>query len=207
MAKTLTFLVFMFVFVFASGFIAGYFLDRVSIVYTQSEMEAIRGEVEAMQLQELFVSAEPGDCKLIYTTMGKISYELYDLVNRLKQTPPESREFLSIKRDADLLSLKAWMIAKKTKRTCSADLLPILFLYSDDCSECEAQDLVLQNLKERHNNTMVYAIDIKLNEPVTDLIKAAYDIDSVPSMIIDQEVYGPLGAEEIEETICGKVTC
>ena len=83
MAKTLTFLVFMFVFVFASGFIAGYFLDRVGITYTQSEMDVLRNEIESMQLQEMFVSGEPADCKLIYSAMGKNSYDLYNLVDKL----------------------------------------------------------------------------------------------------------------------------
>jgi len=207
MGKTFTFLVFMFVFVFSSGFIIGYFLDRSSIVYTQSEMDVLKDEIESMQLQEMFASAEAADCKLIYTAMGKTSYDLYDLVNRLKETSPESWEFMKIKKDADLLSLKTWMTAKKIKKTCSADILPILFLYSDNCPECDIQDVVLQELKDKYNNTLVYAIDIKLNEPVTNLIKVAYDIDSVPAMIIGNVAYGKLDFEQLKNITCEQVTC
>ena len=207
MAKTLTFLVFMFVFVFASGFIAGYFLDRVGITYTQSEMDVLRNEIESMQLQEMFVSGEPADCKLIYSAMGKNSYDLYNLVDKLKTTSPDSAEFAQIKIDADLLSLRAWMIAKKVKKTCSADITPILFFYSENCPGCEEQDAVLKSIKESNHDVYVYAIDYGSDEQAINLVKAAYDINSTPSIIIEDNLFGRLSASEMEEIICENVSC
>lgn len=207
MGKTFPFLIFMFVFVFSAGFLIGYFLDRTSIVYTKGEVDKLKSEIESMQLQEMFISAESADCKLIYTAMGKTTYDLYDLVNKLKETPPESWEFMNMKKEADLLSLKTWMTAKKIKEICSADILPILFIYSDGCEDCREQDDILQNLKNMHNNTLVYAIDIELNEPVTNLIRVAYDVDAAPAMIIGHDTYGKLSSEELENIICEQVAC
>jgi hypothetical protein len=208
MAKTFVFLVFMFAFVLVFGFVAGYFVDRSSIIYTQNEMDVLKNEIESMQLQELFVSAgESSDCMLIYSTMGKISYDLYDLVDRLKQTPPGSTEFMNMKKGADMLSLKAWMIAKKIKKTCSSDIVPILFLYSGNCTGCNDQDAALKSVKEKYKDVLVYAIDYDLNEPATELIKAAYDIKTSPSMIIDSTPYENLTESELESIVCGSISC
>ena len=207
MSKTFPFLILMFVFVFSAGFIIGFFLDRSSIVYTEGEMDILRDDIESMQLQEMFASAEAADCNLIYSAMGKNSYDLYNLVDRLRTTPPESREFAEMKKDADFLSLKAWMIAKKVERTCSADILPILFVYSGNCQGCEAQDAVLKSIKEKYEQVYVYAIDFDLGEQSTELVKAAYSIGSAPAMIIGSELYGRLSEDELEEIACDAINC
>ena len=85
------FLLYLMIAVFAAGLIVGYFVERSGIVYAKSEIEKLRLEVENMQLQEMFVSGSEVDCNLLYSTMGKLSYDLYGLVSDFDYPPPGHR--------------------------------------------------------------------------------------------------------------------
>jgi hypothetical protein len=201
------FLLIMFVLVFGAGFLVGYFSERTGMVYTQSEVERLSNQVDNMQLQEMFLTGEKVDCNLMYSTMGKVSWSLYDMVDRLKVTNPGTEEFTKLKRDADTMSLRAWIIARNIQQQCKSDIVPVLFLYSGYCSECQSQDAVLKKIKEKHPEVMVYAIDYDMSQDATDLVKAAYSISSTPSMIINHQLYGKLSEQELEAIICSTITC
>jgi hypothetical protein len=207
MQKTMTFLVFMSVFIFAAGFLSGYFLERTGMLYAQSSIDELSNEVESMQLQQLFIAGEEVDCRLMASTMGSISYHLWDMVNRLKETSPDTQEFYDLKREADYLSIRAWISARTIREKCYSDILPILFVYSVNCPECDWQDQVLQTIKSRHEGVLVYAIDYYLDEDIVRLIRDAYSIDSTPSMIINREAYGYMDTDELEGLVCGLIEC
>jgi hypothetical protein len=207
MEKTLLFFLVVFFVVFSSGFITGYFLERTGIAYTRGELESLKNDIENMQLQEMFISGENVDCRLLYSSMGKTSYELHDLVNRLKSTSPDSHDFYQVKKQADFLSLRAWIIARNVQLRCTEDIIPMLFFYSHECDACDSQDLILQGMKGRYNQTLVYAVDFYVDEPAINMVKAAYEIDSTPSLIIDSQVYGELDETELESIVCEKVVC
>ena len=196
-----------FVVVFSAGFLTGYFLERTSIVYTRSELDQLKTEIENMQLQEIFISGEEVDCRLMYSAMGSLSYNLYDMVNRLRNMTPETPEFYEIKREADFLSLKAWLVSRNIRIKCTENILPVLFMYSGECPECEEQDSILQELKSRYDTVLVYAIDYNQEQPAIKLVKDAYHINSTPSMIIDYRVYGKLSLQELEDIYCGITEC
>ena len=196
-----------FVVVFSAGFLTGYFLERTSIVYTRSELDQLKTEIENMQLQEIFISGEEVDCRLMYSAMGSLSYNLYDMVNRLRNMTPETPEFYEIKREADFLSLKAWLVSRNIRIKCTENILPVLFMYSGECPECEEQDSNLQELKSRYDTVLVYAIDYNQEQPAIKLVKDAYHINSTPSMIIDYRVYGKLSLQELEDIYCGITEC
>jgi len=207
MKSPLPFLLVMFVIVFGAGFVIGYFSERTGIAYTQSEIGRLTNQVDNMQLQEMFITGEKVDCRLMYSTMGSLSYNLYDMVGRLKSTSPDTPQFYESKRQADFLSLKAWMVAKNIREKCTSDILPVLYVYSGSCPECVEQDNVLQTMKSKYPGLLVYAIDYYLDEPAIKLVKDAYEIRSTPAMIIDHKLYGYMNGTELEAVICGNINC
>ena len=66
------------------------------MAYTQSEMDKLRNSVENMQLQEMFITGEKVDCRLMHSAMGSLSYSLYEMVDRLKSTSPDAPRFYEI---------------------------------------------------------------------------------------------------------------
>ena len=206
MARLFPFLVFFAVFVFVVGFLSGYYLERTGIAYSKSRIDDLRNEVENMQIQEMFIAGEEVDCRLLYTTVGSVSWRLYDLVDQLKETKPESQEFWDMKRQADFLSLRAWIMSRSIREKCTEDLLPVLYIYSLS-PECDEQDQALQAVKERHSEVLVYAIDFYLDEPAVKLVKDAYQINSTPAMIINHQLYGQLDQDGLEQVVCENINC
>ena len=164
---------YLFIIIFTAGIVVGYFVERTGIIYTQAEIDKLRLEVENMQLQEMFVAGTDTDCRLLYSTMGKLSYDLYSLVNTLQAKGPGSEEFMQTKIQADLLSLRAWLLARSVKKSCSEELVPILFVYSSDCEGCEEQDAILQNIQNTHDEVLVYSNDYDSAQPAIKLRKDA----------------------------------
>ena len=160
-----------------------------------------------MQLQEMFISGEKVDCNLMYSTMGKVSWDLYDMVDRLKVTDPGTEDFTKLKGETDLMSLRAWIIARNIQQQCKNDIVPVLFIYSGYCPECESQDAVLKSVKGAHPEVMVYAIDFGMNQDATNLLKAAYSITSTPSMIINHTLYRSLSESELNGIVCQSINC
>jgi hypothetical protein len=207
MLKLFPFLIVMFIVVFSAGFLSGYFIERTGMLYSESQIRDLRNDVENMQIQELFVAGKQVDCNLMASTMGSHSYHLWDLVNKLKTSRPETQEFYDLKRQADFLSLRAWIFANNIKQNCWGDVLPVLYIYSVNCPDCEEQDTILQSMKNDHRGVFVYAIDYYLDEPSIKLVRDAYNITSTPSMIINNQLFGKLEREELEEVVCGNIAC
>ena len=78
------YLVLLAAFIFIVGFTSGYIFENVAVAYTNLEIDRMRLAVENMQLQEMFVSIKSTDCNLLYSSMGKLSYDLNSMVNALQ---------------------------------------------------------------------------------------------------------------------------
>lgn len=195
----------MFFVVFLFGFFVGYFFEKSDITYTETLIDKLKTDLENMRLEQMFIMIEPSEksCAAMTRTIKDTSYSLYTLVNRLKQTKPESREFYKLKREADFLSLKAWMLSTSIEEKCDRNILTILFVYSTDSPACVRQDKILQDIKTKYEDrVLVYAIDYYLDESVIRMINDVYGIGSTPAMIIRGEVYGALNETELSKLVC-----
>ena len=192
--------------IFILGFFIGYYFEKTSITYTKGQIETLKNDVENTQLQILFASSEK-ECRLMLVAINDISYNLYNLVNKLKETNPNTEEFYQIKREADFLSMRAWILSRNVEERCENQVLPILFVYSTNCPDCDQQDKNLQEIKDKYTNVLVYAVDYNLDETAVTLLKSAYEINSTPSMIIEGNLYNKLSKEELENIVCNNINC
>lgn len=200
-------LVYMFVAIFVLGIFSGYIVGRGGFIYTQAEVDKLRLEVENIQLQEMFVSGTEIDCRLLFSSMGKLSYDLDSLVDRLRSGSPDSPEFMETKTQADLLSLRAWILARNLKKNCAQGIVPVLFFYSPDCQECQEQDIALQQAKDLHREVLVYSVDLGSGQPAIKLVRDAYGIVKAPAVILENEAFGGLSMDDLENEICREIAC
>lgn len=192
--------------IFISGFFIGFYFEKSTVTYTKNEIENLKNDIENTQLQVLFASSEK-ECRLMLVAVNDISYNLYNLVNKLRNTEPNSEEFYQIKREADFLSIRAWILSRNVEERCEKQVLPILFVYSTNCDECNEQDEDLQEIKGKYNRTLVYSVDYDLDETAITLLKNAYEINSTPSMIINGTLYNKLDREKLEDIVCSNINC
>lgn len=102
--------------------------------------------------------------------------------------------FETIKKEYALTSVRYWLYARKMNQECNASFVPILYFYSNvHCPDCPKQGLILSSLKQSYpQNAMIFALDYDLDLNTINSIKLAYEVEKVPTLIINDEKYAGL---------------
>lgn len=196
------------VILYVLGVVTGFFAYKSTLGKTQEELNELKRNIENLQLENMYLTANRGElsCKFLTTAMknieGDLSYFWERLPKKLEIYEKYSKiepEYTSLKRDYMLLSLRAWMLALAIKEKCGKDIIPILYFYSKDCETCIDQGYVLDSIRS-DPRVMVFTIDYNLDEPIINIIKEAYNVTDVPSLIIDDHlVSGFINETELRE--------
>ncbi len=109
------------------------------------------------------------------------------------------------------LLLKNYFETKKIKEECNENVITILFFYSNNpeyVGLSENEGIVLGFIKKKYGNDKikVYSLDIDLDLQSISYLKERYNITRIPSLVIENEVYGYLEKEELEEIIKKKLS-
>lgn len=198
--------------IYLLGFLTGYFVQVRVLSKAEREMESIREEFEAyrenlenIQLEQLYLLTYKGElsCKILVSILEemqeKFSYfwsklpprlEAYEMYGELKP------EYLELKRDYVLLSIRAWLLSLSVKERCAYDIAPALYFYSGDCERCVEQGRVLDELKAERPEFSAFLVDYNLDEPIVNIIKRTFNVTQVPSFVVNSHVYG--GFQDLE---------
>jgi hypothetical protein len=191
--------------IYLLGLLTGYFVQVNVLSRTQAELKEIREEfqtykenLENVQLEQLYLMSHKGElsCKILVSIMDEIYNKLsyfwsrlpakLEIYERYSEIQPE---YLQLKRDYTLLTIRAWLLSLTIKEKCSKDIIPALYFYSKDCETCINQSYVLDELKRENPKFSAFIVDYNLDEPIVRIIKRAYNITEVPSFIINEKVY------------------
>lgn len=191
--------------IYLLGLFTGYFVQINVLSRTQAELEEIREEfqtykenLENVQLEQLYLMSHKGElsCKILVSIMdeiyNKLSYFWSRLPTKLEIYEKYSEiqpEYIKLKRDYTLLTIRAWLLSLAIKEKCSKDIIPALYFYSRECETCINQSYVLDELKKENPKFSAFIVDYNLDEPIVRIIKRAYNITEVPSFIINEKVY------------------
>ena len=170
---------------------------NVIVDYVQN----LDSDLQSIQIQELFVQSlnENDTCKFADVYFSQINENLNYFWKLLparleeyeKNTAP-TKEYLDLKRQYTKLSLRAWIIAKENYKRCDTRIVPVLYFYSANCTDCVSQGEALDNVKQAlaltNNSLIVFTVDYNYNEPALNLVKKYYKINDVPALIINDHV-------------------
>jgi hypothetical protein len=163
-------------------------------------VKGLDSDLQSLQIEELFINSLDSNntCRFADVYFSQMSQDLSYfwgvLPSRLeayeKDNKP-SQQYLDLKQSYTKLSLRAWVIAKKNYQDCGTDIVPVLYFYSKDCTDCVAQGESLDNLKtllsERGKKLIVFTVDFDYSEPALDLVKKYYDIKGVPALVVNDK--------------------
>ncbi|MCX8146861.1 MAG: hypothetical protein N3D84_00115 [Candidatus Woesearchaeota archaeon] len=184
-------------------YLGNYFSSAKLSTLTKLEQD-IKMDVMGLEIQYLLLSENP--CLSVNYT--KASEELYNIGTRLEfmesQLGKNDERVLELKEFYHLLELRNWLFLKKAKEECGFDYDLIIYFYSNkgDCDDCAEQGNVLGYIHNKYKDINIFSFDYNIENPAIETLKFIYNVDSVPTVIINGETYkGFKKANEIEELL------
>lgn len=200
------------------GILTGYFVQVKVLSRTQEELEKVQEEfydynqnLENIQLEQLYLTTHQGElsCKILISIIDEmhnnLAYFWSKLPSKLEVYEKYSEvqpEYVKLKRDYTLLSIRTWLLSLDVKKKCGEEIIPALYFYSRDCDSCIDQSYVLDNLKKENPNFSAFIVDFNLDEPIVKIIKNVYNVTEVPSFVINDKLYpGYQSLEQMKKII------
>ena len=192
--------------VFTGAMILGYTEGKTSQEFARlhQEVEGYGRDLESIELELLYLASGDSDlgCKFIVTSLNRVQSDLdyfwKNLPEKLevyeKENPPD-QEYENLKAEYMGISLKAWLLSLSVKEKCGQDILPILYFYSRECTDCIQQGAVLDQARQP-SNILVYTIDLNLDSEAVSMVKEAYGITEAPALVVGEDSYQGLVSYE-----------
>ncbi len=194
---------------YSAGVISGLYANKVlerkvnrDIYLLQEYVNIVKTNIENLQLEESFLRlvGEKDSCKALEWNMDNIRQELSLFWRKLpyrieaydQSIKNPSEEYLALKKSYAYISLKAWIIASESFNNCNTTIIPLLYFYSKNCSQCVSQGQVLDEFKtmvqKQGSELMVFTIDKDVELPALNLVLKYYNIKNTPALIVDDQV-------------------
>jgi hypothetical protein len=193
-------------------FVSGFFFARF---LTDSKLGDLDSAVQDISLQTASIETEynlllENPCS--YGGFNRLTASLDELGEKLVFNKAQKRQdadrINSIKNNYFLLETRHLLFVQKLNKECGTNYTPLLYFYSEagDCEICDAQGIVLSEIKKTHPETMIYSFDMNTDYSLVNTIKAIYDIKTAPSLVINDTLYDSFMTQEDLEKVLAKFT-
>ncbi len=203
------------VIIFLLGLLFYYLLD-------QNKMSMIREKVEfqtlnllSLQTRSALLSSleeDGGSCLAMRTSIEQSVEELGESLNLLKHYKSKSlffnkREYEKILKHYALDNIRYWLIMREAKEKCNFSRVDILYFHSENnCEICPKQGQALTRIREDFEGlVLVFPINLDNSniEPTIEILRSRYDVNKLPTIIIDGEKYTEvMDYDELKKDIC-----
>ncbi|MEM3373887.1 MAG: hypothetical protein QXE31_01570 [Candidatus Woesearchaeota archaeon] len=189
--------------IFILGIIVGNHLTNKKIEKINLIEKNIKTNIDATELQYLILTENPcnADVEFITKDLEELGSKITYMENMLGYN---NKEVLQLKNDYSLIQIKHYLFLKKISKECNESYNFIIYFYSNkgDCPKCEQQGFILDYLKKKYTNLMIYAFDINNDNTALETIKKINKIEKTPGLIINNKVYQEfMSLEDIEKIL------
>ena len=199
--------------IFIIGILIGVVISGERASYLDEINKVQRLGYDSLQLQTLYLTSAldiEKNClaasRTLDTNVDSLVKATNNLYSFLSQVSMNENEILLIKREYILAQIRYWLSSEKVKKECDIDTVSVLYFYSDEeCGDCGAQGLILTYLKSNlKNKLLVFSFDSDFSsEPMVGILKSAYNITFVPSLVINGIKYeGLMKRDDVLDVIC-----
>lgn len=209
LAGVITFLI------FSLGLTLGLVLKNVQ----SNEVEQINQEQEvrylSLQLQYLYLTSmsNANNCPTLSATLKEtvtdLSNSLSKVIAAAEETQLPEDKKTTIQRRYALDNLRYWLLATQSKQKCQLNIVPLLYFYTQECSSCPTQGIILTYFKGLFGEQLLVFpinLDLRTDEPMVEIIRSQYNITKYPTLIIDNKKYeGVVKQEQLQEIICSSL--
>lgn len=199
--------------IFLLGVSLGYYIERGRISKIEKEFSETEIEWADAKLQSFYYqnikNEECGaaiDENIIFADRvyeQGIKLQEYEDANQL------SEKLLIEKKKYALLKAEFWINSIILKEKCNASYKNLVYFFKNNPSLGEeesqkVQSIILGNIKQKYGSeVMLVPLPYNLNISIIEIMKKTYDINKVPTILIDEKIKleGVKTQEEIEEYI------
>jgi hypothetical protein len=194
--------------IFLSGFMFANFLTESKLGGLDQAISDISLQTASVETEYSLMLENPctfGGFSRLTASLDALAEKL--LFNNMKSQQTQTH-FMSIKQNYFLLETRHWIFVQKLNKECKTNYTTILYFYSDlgDCANCEAQGIVLSEVKKTYPSAMIYSYDINTDYSLVTTIKAIYNVTTAPSLVINGKIYDKFMTQDDIENVLGKVS-
>lgn len=203
--------------VFILGVLLGYYLESGRLSEIEEEYKQIELQWADAKLQTLYYQTiSPSLCNAAIEENLKFADRVYEEGLKLEKYEESNRltetKFMLDKKRYALLKVEFLLNSVSLKGKCkSANYTNLVYFYVDDPTqkqgaEQKAISAILKELKQKYgSNLMLIPLPIDLDISVINIIKNSYNINSIPTILINEKVKleGVKTIEELEVAING----
>jgi len=205
---------FLTILVFSLGVSLGLIIDNERVDWLRSEARQQEVMYQGLQLQYMYISeleTSEDICPVLEATLedsiADLGHTLDTLETSQQDTQVNNDEYQLIKHRYIIDNLRYWMFVNKMKTVCKKDLVTILYFYSqDNCPICPDLGVVLTYYKKIFDDRLLIFpinVDLENDEPMISILRKQYSIETVPTLIIEDEKHeGLLSKEELKKELC-----
>src|SRR3989344_4361661 len=188
-------------------------LDAASIGRLESKITDSQLSVQESNLFfEILSEASDKEkvCEIIQQKIDSQSMKNAGLIDAIDQAEKSVFivDFTGLKKSYFLSNAELFFLIKKSNEVCNENNQTILYFYRDAkplCSDCIVHGKILDEIRAKCGNVKTFAFPIDLDLGFVELFKTLYGIDTVPSMVInEQNVFNGLASEQ---EIMPKIQC
>ncbi|MBS3055311.1 MAG: hypothetical protein J4452_02345 [Candidatus Aenigmarchaeota archaeon] len=196
------------------GIFFGVTVSKSKVDNLQSELDKLKMSQEDLNLEFVLIATSRNQtCNLISYELDKVIDNAAQLGERvsLYETSEKIKDdrFSFLKDDYTITLIRYWFFLDRMKTECNrTNFVTVLYFYSNDkCDDCNKQGLVLNVIKQTYQqDVMIFAIDSDSRLNVVDLLKKTYQVETVPSLVVDGKKYdGLVSVEELKSVLCEKL--
>lgn len=195
------------VIVFSAGIAVGLSFDYFRVSDLSNSFEEERMNIESFVLeQQLLTSLDDQGCDLLNERVCDLITKTYETGAKLEKYETvgySEEEYRLLKRKNIILKIRLLQSLDYLEENCEMQEDRILYFYERNDEECTKQGYELDKLnRERNYSISVLSFDSNFEEePLIDYLNKKYEIDTLPTIIINNDVKkeGFVTAEEIEK--------
>ena len=195
------------------GILIGLLINTERTSFLEKENKLQRLDYDSIQLQYLYLTntlEKDRDCTSATKSLEKQISDLGILGNKLENfiqsSTAKAEDYNLLKREYTLAELRYWLFINNIRQICNDDTVALLYFYSNNnCNECRTQGVVLSKVKaDLKDKLLVFALDYDFNEePLLNIIKNKYNVNELPTLIInDEKNEGLKSYEDLLKIIC-----
>ncbi len=179
---------------FLTGVFFGMLFSQINVNEIKYKINDFEQNINSLEMSLLINNAlknETLSCNYLKGKLNETRAQLKDLgdkvINYESSAKIKDNDYKELKKNYLFARAKFWLMLEKLRNECNNNYTTILFFYKTQtpCPECKDEGIILSHLSSHNKNLYVIPLDADEDLLIIRIIKEAFKINYVPSIVIN----------------------